>query len=124
MAAVAVAVAVGALSGALGTVAHLWTADLAAGRWRVGLALAVALVVAVDAALLSAVPRAAVALGDAAGRAVVVAAVLPRGPGGDIVLQGGWPSEIWILLSVLIPAMAGPPLATVAAVRRVRTART
>jgi len=115
----AIGVVVGAASGVLGTASHLWTD----GRWPRGLGLAVALVIAVDMTLLAAAPRAVLALADAAGRALVVAVALLRGHGGDVVLQGGWVSEVWILLAVLIPAFAGPPLATMSAVRRARSGR-
>ncbi len=119
---IGVGLLVGFVSGVLGAAAHLWDATVGGQVLPLGLLLAIGLTCVVDATLLVALPSTTTALADAAGRAVVVGVVLVRGPGGDVGVLGGLPSEIWILLSVLLPAFIGPPLATVAAVRRARRA--
>jgi N-acetyl-1-D-myo-inositol-2-amino-2-deoxy-alpha-D-glucopyranoside deacetylase len=115
--------AAGAVTGSLGTLAHLGVVVAGGDVWPAGLALAVGLVLSADTAL-AAVTRSAVAmLASATGRALAVATAAAPGPGGDLLIQGGWPSEVWALGAVLVPALAAPLLSTWAAARRAQEAR-
>ena len=114
---------VGALSGLLGTLAHLGVVVAGGTAWPAGLALALGLVVAVDAGLAWATRSPVAMLAAAVGRALALLVAAAPGPGGDLLLLGVWTSEVWVLVAVLAPAFGAPLMSTWAAARRVREAR-
>jgi hypothetical protein len=115
--------AAGVVTGLLGTLAHLGVVVAAGWTWPAGLAVAVGLVLTADAALAAGTRSAVAMLAAATGRALAVVAAATPGPGGDLLLLGGWPSEVWALVAVLAPAFAAPLLSTWAAARRVQEVR-
>lgn len=115
--------AVGAVTAFAGTAVHLEVAISGGVVWPVGLVLAVALVLLTDLALAVATRSAIAMLGDATGRAAVLVVAISPGPGGDILLMGGWRSEAWSLVAVLVPALAAPLLSMWSTVALVRASR-
>lgn len=113
----------GVLTGLLGSGIHLARVSVLGLLLPHGVLLAVALVVATDVAVATAVvgrrpgPGWAL-LAVAAGRGVVLGLLLLPTPAGDLVLTGLPASTAWILLSVLLPAFAAPMALAVAAPRR------
>lgn len=114
---------VGAVTGLAGTAIHLEVRGSAVGAVPVGLVLALALIVAADLALALATRSAVALLGDATGRAVVLAVTIAPGPGGDVLLLGTWASEVWSLGAVLLPALAAPVVSMWSTASRVRALR-
>lgn len=116
-------VALGAVTGLLGTSVHLARTVVLGVAWPTGLVLAVSFVVCVDLAAAAAtsdsrrVPVGRALLAMAAGRGLGLLLVLFPTPEGDVVVTGAPASTVWILLAVLVPAFAAPLVSARAVVR-------
>lgn len=99
--------AAGLVTALLGTAVHLWREPVLGALPPVGVLLAVALVLATDITVALATRRAAPLFAVAAGRGLLVGALLfPRG--GDVVVTGSAISTAWVLLALLVPTFLAP----------------